>query len=121
VSAAREEALFERLVARALLAPDPAAAFARLAKSARLPARLRKAAAFAHEDGVRIAALLVVRLRFERLLRGSARADEWFHRDPEAFTEAFRRYHHEVPPRAYFPLAEGKLFERWLGKQKQRD
>jgi hypothetical protein len=120
VSAASEEARFEVLVARALLAPDPAAALARLRARARLPARFRKALAYAHEDGVRVAALLVVRLRFERLLRGSAKADEWFHRDPEGFTEAFRRYHHEIPPRAYFPPSEARAFERWLTRATSR-
>jgi hypothetical protein len=64
-----------------------------------------------------MAAILVVRLRFERLLRGSPVAEEWFERDPESFAEAFRRYHAEVPPRAFFPADEAALFRAWRDRR----
>lgn len=64
-------------------------------------------------DGVRIAALLVAKLRFERLLRGSSEIDAAFERDPQRFTEAFRRYHEEVPLTAFDPLAEVRAFSAW--------
>lgn len=66
------------------------------------------------EDGLRISALLVAKLRFERVMNGSARAADWFQRDPEAFTHAFRRYHTTVAPTELMPGLEGRHFERWL-------
>jgi hypothetical protein len=62
---------------------------------------------------VALSALLVARLRFERLLRGSPEAEAWFERDPAGFGEAFHRYHAEVPPRAFFPATEAALFQAW--------
>jgi len=64
-----------------------------------------------------LAALLVARLRFERLLRGSPQAEAWFDADPEAFAAAFKRYHAEVPPAAFFPQAEARLFRQWVGSR----
>ena len=65
------------------------------------------------EDGLRISALLVVRLRFERVLHGSPMGGEWFERDGADFAAAFKRYHAEVPPTAGSPTAEARLFEAW--------
>jgi hypothetical protein len=67
----------------------------------------------ADADGVKMTALLVARLRFERLMRGSPEAESWFERDPADFTRAFSRYHAEVPPRAFFPTEEARLFRAW--------
>ncbi len=105
--------VFEQLVARALTSPDPALALRRAARDRRLDADTRRRLASADEDGVRLSALLVARLRFERLLRGSPDAEDFYDADPEAFTEAFRRYHHEVPPTAFFPPAEAALWIAW--------
>ena len=58
-------------------------------------------------------ALLVARLRFERLLQGSELAATWFDQDPESFTAAFRTYHRQVPLRAFFPREEARTFARW--------
>ena len=64
-------------------------------------------------DGLRIAALLVAKLRFQRLMNGSRRANEWFAADPAAFTAAFRRYHQAVAPAAFDPWREAAAFEAW--------
>jgi len=106
---------FDRLLADALTSGDPAAAF-RAAQEEEWPDELRDAiaAAAASEDGVRMTALLVAKLRFERLMQGSRRAGEWFDRDAEGFTAAFRRYHEAVPPTATDPRREAELFERWV-------
>ena len=66
------------------------------------------------DDGVRLAALLAGRLRFERLVRGSGQVEAWFDEDPEGFVEAFRAYHAEVPPRDFFPADEARTFDAWL-------
>jgi hypothetical protein len=107
-------ALFERQLARMLRAKDPGRALAAASRDRRLPAELRRALAAADPDGVRMTALLVLRLRFERLLRGSAEATASFAAAPAAFTRAFRRYHTEVAPTAFFPLAEALLYRTWL-------
>lgn len=66
-------------------------------------------------DGLRLAALFIARLRFERVQHGDRLAAEHFDRDPADFAALFRRYHAEVPPRAAFPQDEGALYRRWRG------
>ena len=106
---------YERLVAEALTARDPAAAFEAAARDPGLTPELRRCLAGADPRGVRMSALLIVRLRFERLLQGSPRASEWFERDPASFARAFREYHHAVAPRATDPRTEARAFETWWG------
>ena len=108
------QARLERALVRAMTAADPAEALRRSARDPRLPAPVRRALRGASEDGVRMAALLVARLRFERLVRGSPEAEAWFEADPEGFAAAFRRYHAEVAPTAFFPPAEARLFQGWM-------
>jgi len=104
---------FERGYARALTAADPVAALRRLARDRRLDADTRARLAAADPDGIRLSALLITRLRFERLLRGSPEAERWFDEDPLAFTEAFRAYHHAVAPTFFFPRDEAAAFAHW--------
>jgi hypothetical protein len=107
-------ARLEEILARALAAPDPAAALCRAARDRKLPAPMRRALAACDADGVRLTALLIAKLRFERLLRASDEAEWLFARDPAAFSELFQRYHRAVPPTAFFPAAEAELFRRFL-------
>lgn len=95
---------YERRVAAALRARDPVRAMRVIHRDV-------------DADGVRMTALLVARLRFERLLRGSPVAEASFDRDPAAFARDFRRYHREVPPRAFFPRDEAALFGAWRDRQ----
>src|SRR5262245_8081879 len=106
----------EELVARAFLAPDPRAALAAAAQDPGLGANLRARLAAAAPDGVRIAGLLVVKLRFERLIQGSRDAGVWFERDPAGFAAAFRRYHGQVPPRSEGPVQEAQAFAVWCAQ-----
>jgi hypothetical protein len=101
-------------MAEILRAPEPVRALAAAAVDPALPPALRRAFAAADPDGVRLAALLVARLRFERLLRGCPEAEAAFAADPAAFTELFRRYHRQVPPTAFFAQAEAALYRGWL-------
>jgi hypothetical protein len=114
-------ARFEEVLARALRARDPYAAIKRAASDRSLDAELRKRLAAVDEDGLRISALLVVRLRFERLLRGSPEAEEWFERDGESFAAAFRDYHESIAPTAFFPRDEAKLFAKWKAGQSRNE
>lgn len=104
----------EAILAQAMAAPDPAAFLQQAAGDRQLPARLRRALCSVDTDGVRLTALLVAKLRFERLLRASSEAEWLFARDPAAFAELFRRYHQAVSPTAFFPAAEAELFRRFL-------
>jgi hypothetical protein len=111
--------VFERRLTAILRASDPARALAAAANDRTLPAALRRAFGAADPDGVCLAALLVIRLRFERLLRGSRAAAAWFEADPTGFTAGFRRYHTAVAPTAFFPGEEASLFDGWAGKQRR--
>jgi hypothetical protein len=91
---------YERRLAAAMRARDPLAA-------------IREIYPGVDADGVRMTALIVARLRFERLLRGSPEAEASFDRDPAKFAETFARYHAEVEPRAFFPADEAALFDAW--------
>ncbi len=95
-----------------LTAPDPVAALHEHLARADADATLR----CIDEDGLRIAALLVVKLRFQRLTNASRVANDWFERDPRAFTEAFRAYHRDVPPTALDPWREADAFAAWLDR-----
>lgn len=106
-------ARLERLVADALTSADPVAGFERAARDPELPSELRDALACAQPAGIRMAALIVARLRFERLMQGSSPAAEWFARDPADFARAFKLYHHAVPATGALPADEARLFERW--------
>ncbi len=62
------------------------------------------------DDGQRLTALLVAKLRFERTQRGSALLSRWFDEDPQGFSELFRRYHEAEPISRVFPAAEAEQF-----------
>ncbi|MCB9690068.1 MAG: DUF692 family protein [Alphaproteobacteria bacterium] len=102
---------FEQGLADALLAADPQAALAALVAPPPLDRAL--AAARAHPEGFHIAALLVAKTRFERVVQGSRAAADWFERDPATFTQVFRTYHEEQRPTAVIPLDEARQFVRW--------
>lgn len=104
---------FEQLLAAALRDPDPVQALARLAEDPSISLELRAAVRHADPDGVRLSAMFIARLRFERLLQGDPAAAHDFDADPEAFTALFHRYHTAVPPTAFFPQDEAALFKRW--------
>jgi hypothetical protein len=104
-------ARFELAMAAAIRAPDPVAAIRATADA--LPDEIASRLRGVDPDGVRIAALLVAKLRFERLLRGSRAIEAAFERDPRAFSERFRRYHEAVPMSAFFPPDEAAGFVAW--------
>ena len=107
----------ERALAEALRAPDPALGLAHLRAHGQLGPELAARVAAIDDDGFRIAALLVARLRFERLVQGSTLASQWFDDDPASFAASFRRYHAEVTPTAQFPAGEAALFAAWQAAQ----
>lgn len=104
----------EAILLQAMTDADPAAVLRKAARDRRLPIALRRALRACDTDGVRLTALLIAKLRFERLLRASEEAEWLYSRDPSAFAELFQRYHRTVPARAFFPAAEAQLFREFL-------
>lgn len=100
---------FERTAADVVLSTDVRAAIGALDEQER--------ALFEHVDldGLAISALIVARLRFERLIHGSREAGAWFDADARGFTDAFKRFHVSVPPTAVFPSDEARAFAAYLG------
>lgn len=101
------------VLAEALLAADPVVFVQTLARQPDADPALRAIDA----DGLRMAALLVAKLRFQRLMNASRTAREWFQRDAAAFTVAFRRYHVEVPPTSLDPWGERDRFTDWCSRR----
>ncbi|MBL8114307.1 MAG: hypothetical protein JNK60_15605 [Acidobacteria bacterium] len=108
----------ERFLLEALRAQDPGEALAGALRGEGPPLsrELRSALAHVDPDGFRIAALLVTKLRFERLLRGSSEAERLFDEDPGGFARLFKRYAHEVSPSAVLPSEEATLFDVWRAR-----
>lgn len=100
-------AAYEKALVALLRADDPAAAWQAL------PAGERALFDGFDPDGLALSALLVARLRFERVHHGSARASAWFEQDPAAFARAFRRYQAEVPADCWLAQDEGRRFDAW--------
>ncbi|MEZ5963758.1 MAG: DUF692 family protein [Planctomycetota bacterium] len=96
---------------------DLAAQQARLARAlTRLDRSSVAGDGVADDDGFRLAAMMVARLRFERLMRLSPTAHAWFERDAQAFTRAFVRYHASCPADAVDPWGDGDRFGRWVDR-----
>jgi len=68
-------------------------------------------------DGVLLTSLLVKKLRFEAVIRGDRNLEIEFERDPAAFTEEFRAFAREVPPREYFPSEAAASFRAWRSRR----
>jgi hypothetical protein len=116
---ARAHARLEEILVRAMTAADPAAELVRLGDDPALPVPLRRALLAVDNDGVRLAALLVAKLRFERLLRGSTEAADLFAEDPARFAQLFRRYHESTPLHDFFPAREAQRYRDFLARAKR--
>jgi hypothetical protein len=82
-----------------------------------LPAEARAIVERIDSDGFVVSSLLVRKLRFERICRGDTALEEWFDREPASFTEIFRAYNQEVPPREFFPQPEALAFREFLRRK----
>ncbi len=115
--AIRQVRHFEELVANAMRSANPIADFASAAVSETLSDELREAAGVAHDDGIRLSALLVAKLRFERLIQSSPEAAQWYDEDAGSFTSAFRDYHREVFPSPAMGQREAEDFSAWRARR----
>ncbi len=103
----------QALLGEALCAADPVGMLRALAARPETSPEVRAWLAAVDDDGLRVAALLVAKLRFQRLLGASRPAAAWFAQDPASFTEAFREYHTTVAPRQLDPWREAEAFAAW--------
>ena len=105
----------ERVLLEAVHAEDPPSRLGDLVAEAgdRLTEDERAYLLAADADGLRLTGLLVVKLRFERVLRGDPALRREFDADPRALLERFRRYVREVPAAAVFPEDESRAFSAW--------
>lgn len=83
----------------------------------KLPPEARRLLDSIDPEGFVLSSLLVRKLRFERICRGDAVMEQWFDRDPARFTEVFRVYNKEVPPREFFPQPEALAFRDFLRRK----
>lgn len=93
---------------------DPVAALRSALDDPDLDGRERAWLAGVDPDGLRLTALLVQKLRFERILRGDPEVRRRFDEEPEATAEAIRRYLEETAPRAIFPAEEARAFRTFV-------
>jgi hypothetical protein len=94
-------------------ARDPAAALA----AARVAhPGLERWLATIDPDGLRLTAMLIQKLRFERIVRGDPELAARFEADPPGFTSVFREYLVAQPPTCVFPEEEADRFRRFLDR-----
>jgi len=104
----------QELLLECLLADDPVRALAdALPGAADLSAEERAWLAGLDRDGLAVTALIVKKLRFERLTLASREMQDLFDADPARFMQRYREYTAAVPPTGYFPTQEGELFRGW--------
>ncbi|MCO4744645.1 MAG: DUF692 family protein [Proteobacteria bacterium] len=102
---------FERGLGPALRSASPVQAVRDLGNA--LPAPHREAVLQADADGLRLSAMLIAKLRFERILNGVEGIDAALDTDAQGFTRRFSSYHRNSPATAVFPWEEAALFKAW--------
>ncbi|MFN7813271.1 MAG: hypothetical protein ACK5SI_11495 [Planctomycetia bacterium] len=104
----------QELLLDCLLADDPVRALKELLpRAAGLSDEERAWLAGIDADGLAITALIVKKLRFERLTLAHGEMQSLFDLDPARFMQLYRDYTAAVPPTGYFPSQEGDLFRDW--------
>jgi hypothetical protein len=104
----------QQLLLDALLSDDPPRTLRRLAEQAAdLSETERAFLRRIDADGFRLSALLIQKLRFERLTAADPALAEQFERRPEEVVALFRAYNAAVPPIVYFPEQEAGRYHQW--------
>lgn len=104
----------QEILLAALLADDPVRALRGALPAAEgLSAEERAWLEGIDTDGLALTALIVKKLRFERLTLANRDMQDLFATDPARFMQLYRAYTAAVPPVGYFPTQEGDLFRGW--------
>ena len=104
----------QNILAQALYHPDTQERLAELTVTADLTPQERDLLARVQPRGLRLTHLLLMNLRFERVLRGDPSAAEWFERDAEGFVQVFGEFNRSVPPTALLSHDEAARFREFL-------
>jgi hypothetical protein len=106
----------QRILVTALHDERPAERLAELAAAAgpRLDENERAHLTAIDADGLRVASIVVRKLRLERVLGGDRELQARCVADPAAFADTFRRYAAAVPPKFDFPADEARAFRAFL-------
>jgi len=67
-------------------------------------------------EGLRLTALLIRKLRFERIVRGDPNLAARFEADPSGFTAILKEYLAAESPSCVFPEDEAERFRRFLAR-----
>lgn len=104
----------ERILIQVFFADDPEAELRNaLARETGLAPDDRGALSGIEGDGLRIASLLVKKLRFQRLTAGDGDLARLFEERPDKFLRLRRAYTAAVALEAYFPSDEALPFRPW--------
>ena len=98
---------------------DPVTALRRLVADGGFPSWLEPMVPGLDPDGLRMTGLLIAKLRFERIINGSAAAAHWFVAEPATFAVACRGHHRALPPLDHGPRWEAESFAAWCQQTTQ--
>lgn len=104
----------QNILAQSLYHPDSQKKLVELSVSADLTQEERLLLARVQPRGLRLTHLLLMNLRFERVLKGRPDLESWFESDPKGFVEVFRKYNESAPPTVLFAGQEAKQFSKFL-------
>ena len=107
----------QHILAKALFADDPFAALQAALERSELSEADRASLAGISPDGLRMAGLLVKKLRFQRITGGDPRLRQLFDEDPERFVRLYRAYAEASASNTVFPDQESRQFRQWLDRQ----
>ena len=113
MSQARVMVRFEKSLAVALTATDPVRAVRRMGRDSRLPMKLRRTLRKVRGPNIEMAACSSRVYVSSGCFAAALRQKRGSRRTPPPFAVAFRRYHAEVRPTAFFPPDEAILFRAW--------
>ena len=111
----------QNILVQALYHPDSQERLNELVATADLTEQERQLLERIQPRGLRLTHLLLMNLRFERVLRGDPSAVEWFERDARGFVQAFREFNQSVPPTALLSREEGERFREFLQRRSDSD
>lgn len=108
----------QEILIRALTHVDPPAELQRaLAEATDLPDAEREALRRLDAEGLRLAHIMLFKIRFEQLLRGHKDMARLFAENPPEFMRLFRAYTAAVPSASFLTDEEGQRFEEWRRTQ----
>lgn len=101
-------------LARVLASAEPRAELERLKEKVDPETRARLE--HIQPQGLELSATLILKLRFDRVMRGEPAMAQEYDARPDEFTREFLDYCARNPCRAYFPAEEAAQFQAWRNR-----